>query len=82
MLEEIRDEPEWRDNPPSSATERLRRDYWPNRRRTAGPPEYFIVTKPDELELQPDLQQFLDRFPVRRRTDAYVIYDLRGRYPL
>ena len=82
MRDEMREEPKWRDNPPSSATERLRRDYWPNHRNTAGPPEYFIVTKLDELDLQPDLRRLLDRFPIRKRTDAYVIYDLRGRYPL
>ena len=82
MRDEIRDELQWRDDPPSSAMERLRRDYWPHHRNTAGPPEYFIVTKLDELDLQPDLRRLLERFPVRERTDAYVIYDLRGRYPL
>jgi Dolichyl-phosphate-mannose-protein mannosyltransferase len=79
--QEIHEEAKVRDNPPRSAAERLRRDYWPNRRNTAAPPEYFIVTKPSELDLQPDLRQLLARFAVKARTGAYVVYDLRSRSP-
>jgi hypothetical protein len=59
---------------PVSAEQRLRRDYLPSGR--AGP-EYFIVTKLDELELQPDLRRLLAHYPVTKKTPDYVIYDMR-----
>jgi hypothetical protein len=61
---------------PISAEQRLRRDYLPSGRNRGGL-EYFIVTKLDELELQPDLRRLLARYPVTKRTPDYVIYDLR-----
>ncbi|MEZ4669131.1 MAG: glycosyltransferase family 39 protein [Anaerolineae bacterium] len=40
---------------------------------------YFVITAFDELELQPDLQAFLEtNFPVLAHSDNYLIYDLQA----
>ena len=41
-------------------------------------PEYFLIVDPTELDAQPELKTLLDaRYPVLRRIDEAVIYDLR-----
>lgn len=55
-----------------SAEERFQRDYAPDN------PEYFIVSRNlGELQLQPDLAKFLEKYPVKVRNSRYVIWDLR-----
>jgi 4-amino-4-deoxy-L-arabinose transferase-like glycosyltransferase len=39
--------------------------------------EFFLVTLPDELDLQPLLKERLDEYPLLFEGDGYVIYDLR-----
>jgi hypothetical protein len=39
--------------------------------------DFFLVTLPDELGLQPLLKERLDRYPILSEGDGYVIYDLR-----
>jgi len=41
-------------------------------------PEYFVVMNLVELDARPDLKRFLNQnYPVLRRGDTYLIYDLR-----
>ena len=41
-------------------------------------PEYFVVTALEDFDRQPDLKQFLyASFPVLKKTDRYIIFDLR-----
>ncbi len=42
-------------------------------------PEYFIVEDMREFEQQPDLKQFLSKFPIVSENNDYLIFDLRGR---
>lgn len=43
-------------------------------------PEFFVICRLlKELDLQPGLRAFLDQFPVLKRGERYVIYDLRRR---
>ncbi len=39
--------------------------------------DFFLVTLPDELDLQPLLSERLGRYPIYAQGDGYVIYDLR-----
>jgi 4-amino-4-deoxy-L-arabinose transferase-like glycosyltransferase len=39
--------------------------------------DFFLVTLPAELELQPLLKERLAAYPIYRQGDGYVIYDLR-----
>ncbi len=41
-------------------------------------PEYFIVEDFVEFDEQPDLKQFLSRFPIVSQNNDYVIYSLKG----
>ena len=41
-------------------------------------PEYFIVEDFVEFDKQPDLKQFLSRFPIVSQNNDYVIYSLKG----
>ena len=43
----------------------------------AGKRDFFLVTMPDELELQPLLKERLATVPIFAEGDGYVIYDLR-----
>lgn len=43
----------------------------------AGKRDFFLVTMPDELELQPLLKERLATYPIFAEGDGYVIYDLR-----
>jgi hypothetical protein len=56
--------------PPLSAEERFARRY------AGRAPEYFIVEDAGEFARQPDLQQFLSRFPIVAQNDEYVIFAL------
>lgn len=41
--------------------------------------DFFVVAPPDELERQPSLSAALvDRYPVYRQADQYLIFDLRA----
>jgi hypothetical protein len=41
-------------------------------------PEYFIITKLEELEVQPDLRSYLTQnFPIAAQTEDYLVFDLR-----
>jgi dolichyl-phosphate-mannose-protein mannosyltransferase len=44
-----------------------------------GPWDYFIVLDRDEYDQQPGLRRFLARFPLRAKSDDYLIFKLRGR---
>jgi 4-amino-4-deoxy-L-arabinose transferase-like glycosyltransferase len=39
--------------------------------------DFFLVTLPDELKLQPQLQARLAEYPIFGQGEGYVIYDLR-----
>lgn len=41
-------------------------------------PDYFIVEDFVEFDNQPDLKQFLSRFPIISENNDYVIYSLKG----
>jgi len=43
----------------------------------AGQRDFFLVTMPDELKLQPLLKERLATYPIFAEGDGYVIYDLR-----
>jgi hypothetical protein len=60
---------------PLSAEARFARDFAPDH------PEFFVVEDGDELAGQPDLIEFLDRYPVLAAGDGYRVYDLRGGSP-
>ncbi len=65
-----------RGTPELSAPKRFKTEY------AAWSPEYFIIVNPMELNAQPDLKQFLERnFRLIRRTEDYIVYDLRRRKP-
>jgi hypothetical protein len=40
-------------------------------------PDFFVVTRFDMLQNQPDLREYLKRFPVLEETAEYQIFDLR-----
>jgi hypothetical protein len=42
-------------------------------------PEYFIVEDLREFEQQPDLKEFLSKFPTISNKVDYLIFDLRGK---
>jgi hypothetical protein len=44
-----------------------------------GPFDYFIVLDRGEYQQQPALRRFLSRFPLRARSDDYLIFKLGGR---
>ena len=44
--------------------------------------QFFLVTMPEELDLQPELKALLEeRYPVFAEGDGYIIYDLRSPLP-
>jgi hypothetical protein len=43
-----------------------------------GPLDYFIVLDRDEYQQQPALRRFLARFPLRAKSDDYLIFKLGG----
>jgi hypothetical protein len=63
--------------PQISARERFRR-YWPDGSLAEGSPEYFVVTDLADLDRQRDLRRLLRGSPVVRRTQEYVVYDVRS----
>ncbi len=63
-----------RGRPELTARERFDAEY------AAWSPEYFVIVNLVELDAQPDLAEFLARnHRLVRRTDTYIIYDLRQR---
>jgi 4-amino-4-deoxy-L-arabinose transferase-like glycosyltransferase len=43
-------------------------------------PEYFIVEDLREFEQQPDLKEFLSKFPIVSQKNDYLIFNLKGGY--
>ncbi len=39
--------------------------------------DFFLVTLPEELKLQPLLEEQLAQYPIYEQGEGYVIYDLR-----
>jgi hypothetical protein len=49
-----------------------------NTRFAKDSPEYFIVEELEEFEKQPDLKQFLSRYPNVAQKNDYLIFKLNG----
>ncbi len=49
-----------------------------NTRFTKNSPEYFIVEDLEEFEKQPDLKEFLSKFPIVSQKNDYLIFKLNG----
>ncbi len=49
-----------------------------NTRFTKNSPEYFIVEDLREFEQQPDLKEFLSKFPIVSQKNDYLIFKLNG----